>query len=83
MKNKLNKILLSAALLLINISAYYSNSIATPLLTTIGRDLNVDVSLVGMVSSVAMVSTGVALLCGNLMQRVMKHKWILVFAVSL
>jgi len=83
MNNKLNKILLSAALLLINISAYYSNSIATPLLTTIGRDLNVDVSLVGMVSSVAMVSTGVALLCGNLMQRVMKHKWILVFAVSL
>ncbi len=83
MKRSYYKYLVAAALILCNISVSFSNSIAVPMLTTIAKDIGVDISVAGMVSSITMVVTGFSLLFANLVQRVMKPKWIVSVAIVL
>lgn len=76
MDKKPHKFLVACALILSNLTTYFSDSMVVPMLTTISRDMHVDVSVSGMLSIITLLSTGIALLSSNLLQRVMKPKWI-------
>ena len=53
------------------------------MLTTIAKDMNVAVSVAGIVSTISMLVTGITLLCSNLLQKAMKPQWIVVVAILL
>lgn len=72
-----------STLLLSHSMIYLSNSVVVPMLTTIAKDMNVAVSVAGIVSTISMLVTGITLLCSNLLQKAMKPQWIVVVAILL
>lgn len=62
---------------------YLSNSVVVPMLTTIAKDMNVAVSIAGIVSTISMLVTGITLLCSNILQKAMQPQWIVSAAILL